>query len=116
MIHLTQRLKIALKQNVENKNLPQNMSFNRLYDVVGEKTRKVTRKTKEGQNLDDEDLFYAYIADDYQLRFVASYNCYTVIDLSSDEEREKINQETTDNFYRWLNKLGFKTPGIKNEN
>lgn len=109
MVHITQRIKIAIKQNIEEKHQPKAMSFQKLYPVVAEKTKHIKRKNKDtGEMKDDEDIYYGYVGDDWQLHFVVSYNCYTVVDYETEEERVTLMKDEVDNFYRFLQKAGFK--------
>lgn len=109
MVHLTQRIKIAIKQNIEDKYMPKFMSAQKLYPVVCEKTKKEFRKSRDTKETkEDEDIYYGYVGDDWCLHFVASYNCYTIVDYETEEERVTLMKDEVDNFYKFLQKAGFR--------
>jgi hypothetical protein len=92
MIHIIKETMIVFKPNCPEKFKPKNMTTTRPYEVIAEKTVKVSKDGK-----DYEDLHFGFIGDDYSLSFIASYNCHVVT-------VEGQSLTSLDDYYKYINK------------
>lgn len=74
MITGQKRLSIMFRHNSKKEYKPANLTMNRLYEVIY--TKMV--KNPKAKKADHEDLYFAFIGDDYALTWIASFNCYCI--------------------------------------
>lgn len=94
MIRTLVPLKIVFRENADKKWMPANMSLNTTYSVVAEQWRR--RMQGQGEKKKEvEDLLLGFIGDDFNLTFVASYNCYVgEVDVLYEWEPKPPGKET----------------------
>jgi len=104
MVHLTGEIHVFFKPSAPEKYKPKNMTMGKPYQVIAEKTIKFSKEGKEY-----EDIQFGIIADNYELVFVASYNCHCIVHDGSENAFSE--------YYKFLNKCALATPqkGKKDE-
>jgi hypothetical protein len=105
MIHTITPLRIMFSTKKEEKYKPQNMLQNKFYEVIANKT---TRRKQEQKEI--EELHFGFIGEDYQLTFIASFNCFVI---KGTKEEDRTNDHEQDSFMIWLHRSYDDKGGIE---